>query len=131
MASQPANTTIHVFQRIRSYRQMLRHTNIKTLCNRMRPLVMAIPGRETQVLTSFDADAGIVTTALTSNRRGLPVVRYIRAVVPFATAAENIAGLSFPVVIGQDKMLEKAEASIHDDLFHNAQDLSTDGANYR
>jgi hypothetical protein len=130
MASQPANVDIKVFQRVRSFRQMIRHENVKAMCNRMRPLVMAIPGRETQIISTFDGDANIVQTNLTSNRRGLPVVRYLRPVVPFSTAVENIAGLNFPVVIGQDKMLEKSTANVHDDLFKNTQDLLTN-TNYR
>jgi hypothetical protein len=85
---------------------------------------MAVPSRETQILSTFDGDANIVQTNLTSNRRGLPIVRYLRPVVPFETAAENIAGLNFPVVIGQDKMLENSDANVRNDLF---KDLRTAG----
>ena len=91
MASQPANVDIKVHRRVRSYRQMIRHNNVKAMCNRMRPLIMSVPSRETQILSTFDGDANIVQTNLTSNRRGLPIVRYLRPVVPFETAAENIA----------------------------------------
>jgi hypothetical protein len=122
MASQPANAAIKVHRRVRSYRQMIRHNNIKAMCNRMRPLIMSVPGRETQILSTFDGDANIVQTNQTSNRRGLPIVRYIRPVVPFGTAAENIAGLNFPVTIGQDKFLEKADASVRDDLHQDLRD---------
>jgi len=102
------------------------------MVNRMRPLIMSVPSRETQILSTFDGDAGIVQTNLTSNRRGLPIVRYIRPVVPFETAAENIAGLNFPVVIGQDKFLENSDANVRNDLH---QDLRNSGgagqASYR
>lgn len=132
MASQPANADIRVHRRVRSYRQMIRHNNIKAMVNRMRPLIMSVPSRETQILSTFDGDAGIVQTNLTSNRRGLPIVRYIRPVVPFETAAENIAGLNFPVVIGQDKFLENSDANVRNDLH---QDLRNSGgagqASYR
>lgn len=126
MASQPANADIRVHRRIRSYRQMLRHNNVKAMVNRMRPLIMSVPSRETQILSTFDGDANIVQTNLTSNRRGLPIVRYLRAVVPFETAAEQIAGLNFPIVIGQDKFLEKADASVADDLHQDLRDEEAD-----
>lgn len=130
MASQPANAAILVHRRVRSYRQMIRHNNLKAMCNRMRPLVMSVPSRETQILSTFDGDANIVQTNITSNRRGLPIVRYLRPVVPFQTAAENIAGLNFPVVIGQDKFLEKDDTNVADDI---QGDLRTAGGtgNYR
>jgi hypothetical protein len=123
MASQPANADIRVHRRVRSYRQMIRHNNIKAMVNRMRPLIMSVPSRETQILSTFDGDANIVQTNLTSNRRGLPIVRYLRPVVPFETAAENIAGLNFPVVINGDKFLEKADANVRDDLHQDLRDL--------
>jgi hypothetical protein len=105
---------------------MLRHNNIKAMVNRMRPLIMSVPSRETQILSTFDGDANIVQTNLTSDRRGLPVVRYLRPVVPFETAAEQIAGLNFPVVIGQDKFLEKSDATVTDDLHQDLRDLEAD-----
>jgi len=92
---------------------------------------MSMPGRETQILSTFDGDANIVQTNLTSDRRGLPIVRYLRPVVPFQTAAENIAGLNFPVVIGQDKFLEKSDANVADDLHENARDTDAGQANFR
>jgi len=121
MASQPANADIKVHRRVRSYRQMLRHNNVKAMTNRMRPLIMSVPSMETQILSTYDG-ANIVQTNLTSDRQGLPVVRYLRPVVPFETAAEQIAGLNFPVVIGQDKFLEKADAYITDDLQQDLRD---------
>lgn len=131
MASQPANASISVFRRVRSERQMIRHNNVKAMCNRMRPLVMVTPGRETQVLSTFDGDSNVVTTALTSDRRGLPIVRYLRPAVPFATAAENISGLNFPVVVSGDSFLEKSSANVTDDLHQNLRDVATGNANYR
>jgi len=131
MASQPANVDIKVHRRVRSYRQMIRHNNVKAMCNRMRPLIMSVPSRETQILSTFDGDANIVQTNLTSNRRGLPIVRYLRPVVPFETAAENIAGLNFPVVINGDKFLEKSDANVADDLHQDLRDVAAGQTNYR
>ena len=131
MASQPLNADIRVHRRVRSYRQMIRHNNVKAMVNRMRPLIMSVPSRETQILSTFDGDANIVQTNLTSNRRGLPIVRYLRPVVPFETAAEGIAGLNFPVVIGQDKFLEKSDANVADDLHENLRDTEAGQATYR
>jgi hypothetical protein len=110
---------------------MIRHNNIKAMVNRMRPLIMSVPSRETQILSTFDGDANIVQTNLTSDRRGLPIVRYLRPVVPFQTAAENIAGLNFPVVIGQDKFLEKGDAAVRDDLHEDLRDTDPGQANFR
>jgi|GEM_PF-3668580 len=131
MASQPANASIRVHRRVRSYRQMIRHNNVKAMVNRMRPLIMSVPSRETQILSTFDGDANIVQTNLTSDRRGLPIVRYLRPVVPFQTAAENIAGLNFPVVIGQDSFLEKSDANVADDLHQNLRDTDAGQTNFR
>ncbi len=119
MASQPANVEILVKRRVRSYRQNLRHNNIHGLVNRLRPLVMSVPSEETLDLTVrvTDVDDDIVTTALLEGRgSGLPVVRGLAPVTTLAEAVAGVADLDFPVRIGQDVFLNKADANVADDL---------------
>ena len=126
MASQPANGEISVKRRVRSYRQGLRHNNIHGLVNRLRPLVMSVPGEETLDLTirATDADADIVTTALLEGRgTGLPVVRGLAPVTTLAAAVAGVPNLDFPVRIGQDMFLEKADGSETEDLHQNLRDV--------
>ena len=117
MASQPANSTIAVHRRVRSYRQDLRHNSIKDLTMRMRPLIMSVVGEEVLVTESRDA---VVTDAF---RNGHPVVRSLREVTTFEEAAEGISGLNFPVQIGRDKFLEKSDANVADDLQQDLRDV--------
>lgn len=126
MASQPANTDILVKRRVRSYRQMLRHNNIHAMVNRIRPLVMSVVGEETLDMTwrAADVDSDIVTTALTEGRgTGLPVVRGLKEVTTLAEAVASMPNLDFPVQIGQDKFLQKADASVADDLHQDLRDV--------
>ena len=126
MASQPANVEISVKRRVRSYRQGLRHNNIHGLVNRLRPLVMSVPGEETMDLTirAVDADDDIVTTALLEGRAtGLPVVRGLAPVTTLAAAVAGVPNLDFPVRIGQDLFLEKADGSETEDLHQNLRDV--------
>lgn len=126
MASQPANVEIGVKRRVRSYRQGLRHNNIHGLVNRLRPLVMSVPSEETLDLTvrAADLDDDIVTTALLEGRgSGLPVVRGLAPVVTLAEAVAGVPDLEFPVRIGQDVFLNKADGSLTDDLHQDLRDV--------
>ncbi len=124
MASQPANVDILVKRRIRSYRNNIRHNNIHGLVNRLRPLVMSVPGEETLDLTVrvANADNDLVTTALTAGRgTGLPIVRGLAPVTSLSEAVTGITNLDFPVVIGQDKFLTKSDANVTSDLHADAR----------
>lgn len=126
MASQPANVEISVKRRVRSYRQNLRHNNIHGLVNRLRTLVMSVPSEETLDLTVrvTDVDDDIVTTALLAGRgSGLPIVRGLAPVITLAEAVAGVASLEFPVRIGQDVFLNKADGSLTDDLHQNLRDV--------
>lgn len=126
--TQPANVDILVKRRVRSYRQNLRHNNIHGLVNRLRGQVMSVPARETLDLTyrSTDADSDVVTTSLTEGRgTGLPVVRGLKPVVSLAEAVAGISSLDFPVVIGQDRFLNKSDSALGDDLHQNTRDVLT------
>ena len=126
MASQPSNTEISVKRRVRSYRQNLRHNNVHGLVNRLRPLVMSVPAEETLDLTvrTTDTDDDVVTTALLEGRgSGLPIVRGLAPVVSLAEAVAGVANLGFPVRIGQDVFLEKADGFEGDDLHQDLRDV--------
>ena len=119
MASQPANVDISVKRRVRAYRQDLRHESVHAVVNRLRPLVMSVPGEETLDLTVrvVDTDDDVVTTALLSGRgSGLPIVRGLGAVTTLQEAVTGITGIDFPVRIGADVFIQKADASLSDDL---------------
>lgn len=126
MASQPANVEIAVKRRVRSYRQNLRHNNIHGLVNRLRPLVMSVPSEETLDLTvrADDTDDDVVTTALLEGRgSGLAVVRGLKPVTTLAEAVAGVPDLEFPVRIGQDVFLNKADGSETDDLHQDLRDV--------
>lgn len=119
MASQPANTDISVKYVVRSYRQDLRHNSVFDLFNHMRSLVMSVPSNETLNLTvrSVDSDDDVVTTALLEGRgSGLPLVRGLKPVVTLAAAVAGIANIDFPIRIGRDVFLTKADGFEADDL---------------
>lgn len=126
MASQPANVEISVKRRVRSYRQNLRHNNVHGLVNRLRPLVMSVPSEETLDLTVrvADVDDDVVTTALLEGRgSGLPVVRGLAPVTTLVEAVAGVANLEFPVRIGQDVFLNKADGSLTEDLHQDLRDV--------
>ncbi len=128
MASQPSNVDIRVHRRVRSYRQDLRHNAILSMAQgHMRELVMSVPSEEVLVSETRDsASAGaLVTTAVDQNRLGLPVVRELRPVTTLEEAAEDITGLNFPIRMPghRDVFLEKADATVADDLHKNLRDV--------
>lgn len=126
MASQPANVEISVKNRVRSYRQDLRHNSVFDLVNHLRPLVMSVPSEETLDLTVRvdDVDDDVVTTALLEGRgSGLPVVRGLRPVTTLAEAVASIPNLDFPVRIGRDVFLNKADGSLTEDLHQDLRDV--------
>jgi hypothetical protein len=87
---------------------------------------MSVPGEETLDLTvrTADTDSDIVTTALTEGRgTGLPIVRGLKAVTTLPAAVSGVASLDFPVVIGQDRFLNKADANVADDLHQDLRDV--------
>ena len=80
---------------------------------------MSVPAAETLDATVrvTDPDQDIVTTALVEGRgTGLPVVRGLRPVLSLAEALAVVPNLDFPVVIGQDKFLQKADGFETEDL---------------
>ncbi len=126
MASQPSNVDISVQRRVRAYRQNLRHNNVHGMVNRLRALVMAVPGEETLDLTLrvVDTDDDVVTTALLEGRgSGLPVVRGLGEVTTLVEAVAGLTHLAFPLRIGQDVFLTKADGHLTEDLHQDLRDV--------
>ena len=125
MASQPLNTGIKIYRRLRSERNGLRHDSIKALTGRLRPKILQIPGLETPaaVVKNRDANKGLSTY----DEAGRPIVVGLRATTNFS-AYEDFAGVNFPVTIGQDQFVENTDAGLavtaQADLFKQAQDES-------
>ena len=126
MASQPSNVDISVQRRVRAYRQNLRHNSVHGLVNRLRALVMAVPSEETLDLTVrvADVDDDVVTTAMLEGRgSGLPIVRGLGEVTTLAEAVSGLTHMSFPLRVGQDVFLNKADGHLTDDLHQELRDV--------
>jgi len=110
--NQPLNTDIYVKNRVRAYRQNYLHNSVKDMVDRMRPLVMSVVSLEQIVDETRDggSDEHILSTSLIEGRgTNLPLVRVLRAVLNFSTAANDMYAegeIDFPVQIGQDKFLQ-------------------------
>lgn len=118
MASQPANTDITVYRRVRAQVEAGRHDPIKLL-GRIRPKVVIVPAEEIRVLETRD---NVVTDAW---RLGHPVVRYDRSAKSPATVFGNVSGLDFPVRLTnshRDLFIQKNEDNVTDDLHQDARD---------
>jgi len=131
MASQPANTDINVFRRVRAFRQDHRHESVEALIKHLRPLVMSVPSEEIlsgvltrdTTLADFSAYMG---EARHDAGRGFPIVIGLLPQKSYADAQEGITGVDFGFAIGRDAFLQHAEASLatrdlHSDLRDDAQ----------
>jgi len=113
-ASQPANASISVFQRVRVVRDNRRHTSIKHLTTPFDGNYVAVPGREVQVEATLDA-----TFRTDAFQHGHAVTVSPRAACPMATAY-TVDGMDFPVRLPgnpREIQLQKSAAHRHDDLF--------------
>lgn len=118
-SSQPANSTITVYRRLRFQRQDQRHDSVRSVLSPgFRALEAVVPGEEVRVIRNFD-------TSFKSDRyfRGHQVYVYNRAPVTYATAVSTLTGIEIPFQIGRDKFLNKDAANVGDDLFGEAQVL--------
>jgi hypothetical protein len=87
---------------------------------------MSVPSEETLDLTVrvTDIDDDIVTTALLEGRgSGLPIVRGLAPVTSLVEAVAGVPDLDFPVRIGQDVFLNKADGFEADDLHQDLRDV--------
>ena len=90
--SQPLNTSISVFQRLRTVRNNGRHTSIKHLTTPFDEIDIAVPGHETQVVetrdTAFKSDAF---------QFGHPICVLPRTPFSITNLYNDVAGVDFPV----------------------------------
>lgn len=109
MSAQPANTDIQVFQRLRSYRQDLRHDSVEAITKRLRKLILSVPGKEvlSGVLTR---DSSLKDFSAYSHdgslNFGFPIVIGLNKVETFADAQEHLPNIDFAFQIGRDKFLQ-------------------------
>jgi len=117
-SSQPLNSTITVYRRLRTQRQDERHDSVRSiLAPGFRPLAAVVPGEEVKVVRTFNA--------VVSDRyfRGHPVYVSNRAVVDYNNVVTNVSGIEIPFQIGRDKFVNKDATNVGDDLFGEAQAL--------
>ena len=117
-SSQPANTEIQVYRRVRAQAANERHDSVKQM-GRLRDKYVVIPAEEIRVLHT--SDDSLITDAW---RYGHPVVRYSAPATSVQTVYNNVDNLAMPVRLTVDRrefQIEKTEDAIADDLF---QDVS-------
>jgi hypothetical protein len=127
MASQPLNTSISVFRRVRAYRQAHRHEAVAALTKKLRPLIMSVPGEEVLVAvlardTSLADFSPYCGEARHDATRGFPIVVGLQPQKPFDHAQEGITGVDFAFTVGTDKFLQNAAGSLDRDLHSDLRD---------
>lgn len=126
MASQPLNTEINVFRRVRSQREPVRHDSVKNITHKLRKLILVAPHEEirTQVVardTNVADFSAYMGPATSQANRGQPVVVGVQAAKDF-NVVETISGIDFPVEIGHDKFVSENAANVGGDLHQDARD---------
>ena len=130
MASQPLNTTISVYRRVRSQREAQRHDSIKNITDRLRRLILVDPGNEIRTsvvkrdtaVTDFSTYMG-QASALAGTGRGHPIVVGVQARKDFSVVTQ-LTGINFPVEIGSDKFVEDDAAHVGSDLHRSARNTT-------
>lgn len=127
MASQPANTEIQVFRRVRSQREPDRHDSIKNITHRLKGLILIAPGEEdrTEVVsrdTAVSDMSPFMGQAAAGATRGFPIVIGPVALKDFSLVA-SLSGVDFPVEIGADKFVQENADNVGGDLHQDARDL--------
>lgn len=126
--SQPLNSTVNVYRRVRGQRNMQRHDSIKNITHKLRTLILQPPHQEirTQVVsrdtsvTDFSTYMGQAKGVAT---RGHPIVIGTVARKNF-NVVNNMTGLDFPVKIGSDKFVQLVSGSATRDLHQDARDAT-------
>lgn len=124
MSAQPLNTDIKVYRTVRSYRNQRRHESVGAIINRLRPLIMSIPGHE--LLTEVKAYDTTKKDFSTWGRNGQPIVIGAKTDVSYADAQEGLPAVDFAFTIGADKFITNTAAGLTGDLH---QDLRDDDPN--
>lgn len=115
--SQPANSTISVYRRVRTQRRDERHDSVKSVLSPgLRTLELVAPGEETRIVRNYDA-------SFKTDRywRGHQVYVNNRTVPTYANAVAGIANIEVPFQIGRDKFFGNVEASLDNDLHADAR----------
>ena len=128
--SQPLNADISVFRRVRVQTDQDKHDSIKGI-GRFRAKQVVAPGQEVRVLETKDA------TVSDAWRYGHPVVRYVRGsdtptpvgqqTKTLQQVYDNVSGLHMPLRLTaerRDLFIEKAAASVTDDLHEDVRDAN-------
>ena len=129
MASQPLNSDIHVFQRVRAQRAFNLHRSVWEVGNGagINPLKVVVPGEEGMITATRDAATDIVTTSLSPTRDGgYAIVRYRLSPLAFedAVADANIPNERIKIVrIGKDAFIESKEEYLTRDLYGDVKAL--------
>lgn len=128
MASQPSNTDIQVFRRVRSQREAVRHDSVKNITHKLRGLLVVPPGEEDRtIVVARDSNVSDLSAYMGQSAggatRGMPVVIGTRALKDFSTI-ENLSGINFPVSIGHDKFIEEDSTNVGGDLHQDVRDLA-------
>jgi hypothetical protein len=130
MASQPLNTQIQVFRRIRAQREPQRHDSIKNITHKLRRLILVDPHNEIRTgvvsrdsaVTDFSTYMG-QAKSIPAAQRGMPVVIGVVARKDF-TVVQQLAGIDFPVEIGHDKFVQETAATVGGDLHQAGRDTT-------
>lgn len=118
-SSQPLNSTITVYRRLRAQRQDQRHDSVRSILSPgFRALETVVPGEEVRVVRNLNA-------SFKSDRyfKGHQVYVQNRTALTYAAAVAGITGIEIPFQIGRDKFINKNLANVGDDLFAEAQAL--------
>jgi len=127
MASQPANQTINVFRRVRTFREDLRHESVKNITSWLRGLVFSVPSEEVRTVNG-DLDTSVSDLSVFA-KDGFPITVGVRAAKDFSTVealgalAGSPAGAQVRVIeIGHDKFVEHREQNLDRDLHQDLRD---------
>ena len=128
MASQPLNTAIKVYRRVRAYRQDVRHDSVEALTKHLRPLIMQIPAEEiVSGVQSRDTSVSDFSSYMGEARygasRGFPIVIGLNDRTTFEAAQEGCTGVDFAFTIGRDRFLQNTEAALSRDLHQDMRNV--------
>ena len=131
--NQPLNTTIAVYNRVRVFRQDLRHEALRALTgNGMRAAFVSVPGEEKLVGVTRDTNTYSTATSLIHGRgTGLPLVRVAEATLTPAAFYSGDTTLDFPIRLPgcRDYQIQLKAASVAVDI-HAAARSDHAGPNF-
>jgi hypothetical protein len=129
MASQPLNSSIQIFSRVRAQRAFNLHRSVWEVGNGagVNALTVVVPGEEGRIGATRDAVNDIVTTSLTTGKNdGYAIVRYRLSSLAFEDAVIDsaIPNERIKIVrIGKDAFIENKAAYLTRDLYGDVKAL--------